>query len=205
MSRTVAGIWWSPTMEGTPALVVAAAFFTLGGLSGNVLAFRITGEGQAAMAAYLERFLYLARTGALSQPSLPELLWRSLRWPLGAVLLGFSILGLLGIPALCALRGFFFAFSVTSFALSYGHNGLAAAFLLLGIPALLSIPALLVLATQSFSSACVLAGRSARRESPFGRDYFFRCGICALAFFASLLLECYLVPPFMAGAAELLF
>lgn len=204
MSRTVTGIWWSPAIEGTPALVVTAAFFTFGGLAGNLLAFQMTESGQTAMAAYLDRFLGLALTGDLAQPALPELLWRSLRWPMAAFLLGFSILGLLGIPILSAMRGFFFAFSVASFARAYGFRGVAVAFFLLGIPGLLAIPAFITLATQSLSSACSLAGRSGRRESPFSRRYFTRCGICGAVFSASILLECYIVPPLIVHVAEIL-
>ena len=204
MRRTVAGFWWSPTIEGTPALVVTAAFFTLGALVGCLMAFRIHTGGADALYAYLEQFLALAREGGLSLPEFPALLWRTLRWPLAAFLLGFTALGLLGIPLLSALRGFFLAFSVASFSRAYGHSGLTVAFLLQGIPGLLSVPAFLLLATQSISSAYRLAGRGSgqgRREFPYGRDYFLRCGLCAGVLFASLLVECYLVPILVTGWA----
>jgi len=204
MARTFTGIWWSPTAEGTPALVATAAFFTLGGLAGCFLAFRVTGAGIETMTAYLDRFLETARSGGLNIPELPELLWRSLRWPLAAFLLGFSALGLLGIPALCSMRGFFLAFSISSFAQAYGQQGLAIAFILLGIPGLLSIPSFMLLTTQSFSTACVLAGRSGWREGPFRREHFFRCGVCAAAVCVSLLMERYLVPVLMTGAVDVL-
>lgn len=202
MTRTDTGIWWSPTAEGTPALVVTAAFFTLGGLTGGLLAFRAAGGGVEAMSTYLEHFLETAQAGGLELPVWPELLWRSLRWPLAACLLGFSALGILGIPALCSMRGFFLAFSIASFAQAYGRDGLAVAFLLLGIPGFLSIPALFMLSVQSFSSACTLAGRSGRREFPFHREYFFRCGMCAAAAGVSFLIELYLVPVLVSGAAS---
>lgn len=204
MARTVTGIWWSPAAEGTPALVAAATFFTLGGLTGCLLAFRLEDPGVEAMTAYLDRFLAAAQGGGLSVPALPELLWRSMRWPLAAFLLGFSVLGLLGIPVLCSVRGFFLAFSIASFTRAYGREGLALAFILLGLPGILSIPAFLTLATQSISTACALAGRSGRRDGPFQRKHFFRCGVCAAAVCASLLIERHLVPALTAGAAEAL-
>ncbi len=204
MARTVTGIWWSPAAEGTPALVASAAFFTLGGLTGCLLAFRVTAVGAEAMTAYLDRFLAAAQAGSLELPALPELLWRSVRWPLAAFLLGFSVLGVLGIPVLCSVRGFFLAFAIASFAQAYGINGLAVAFFLLGIPGFLSVPAFIVLTTQSFSAAVSLAGRSGRREGPFCREYFFRCGVCAAAICVSLMLERYLVPVLVSGAAALL-
>lgn len=204
MARTVTGIWWSPTTEGTPALVVTAAFFTLGGLTGSLLAFRVADAGTEAMVAYLDRFLSVAQAGGLSVPALPELLWRTLRWPLAALLLGFSVIGTLGIPVLCSMRGFFLAFSIAAFTQAYGLDGLAVAFFLLGVPGFLSIPAFFLLTTQGFSSACALAGRSGRHEPLFHREYFFRCGVCAAALCVSLILERYLVPALVAGAAEAL-
>lgn len=204
MRRAVAGIWWSPMNEGTPALVVTAAFFALGGLTGCLLALWSAGSGAQAMADYLDRFLAAAGEGALYAPSLPELLWRSVRWPLAAFLLGFTALGLLGIPVLAGLRGFFLAFSIASFAQSYGRGGLALAFLLLGVPALAGVPAFFLLATQSFAAAWALAARTGgqgRRELPYHRDYFFRCGVCAAAVCSGLLLERYLVPVLVSAWA----
>ena len=201
MGRAVTGFWWSPTAEGTPALVVTAAFFTLGGAAGSFFAFRMSDPGLDTMAAYLERFLMAAQAAELYVPAFPELLWRELRWPLAAVLLGVSALGLFGIPVLSAMRGFLLSFSIASFALSYGYDGLATAFFLLGVPGIFSVPAFLLLMTQSFSTACTLAGRSGHREFPFHREHLFRCGVCAAAVCISLLLERYLVPALIAGAA----
>ena len=204
MRRTVAGFWWSPTIEGTPALVVTAAFFALGALVGCLTAFRIHTGGAEALYSYLEGFLALAQEGGLSLPEFPVLLWRTFRWPLAVFLLSFTALGLLGVPLLSALRGFFLAFSVASFSRAYGHSGLTVAFLLQGIPGLLAVPTFLLLATQSFSTAYKLAGRGSgqgRRELPYGRDYFLLCGICAGILLVSLLVECYLVPILVTGWA----
>lgn len=204
MRKSVLGFWWTPTTEGTPALVVTAVFFALGGLLGVFTALRTADGGVEAMASYLDRFLAAAQSGALDVPALPELLWRAVRWPLAAVLFGFSALGLLGIPVLVSLRGFFLAFSIASFARAYGRGGLTVAFFLLGVPGTVAVPAFFLMAVQSFSTALALAGRvggGGRRELPFHRDHFFRCGVCAAAVFVSLLLERYLVPVLVAGAA----
>lgn len=204
MRRTVAGFWWSPTIEGTPALVVTAAFFALGALAGCLMAARIDADGAEALCSYLDSFLSLAREGGLSLPEFPELLWRTLRWPLAAFLLSFTALGVLGIPVLSCLRGFFLAFSVASFFKAYGQGGITVAFLLQGVPGLLSVPVFMLLATQSFLAAYALAGRGSvqgRRELPYDRDYFLRCGLCAGVLFVSLLVECYLVPILVTGWA----
>ncbi len=207
MGRTVAGFWWSPATEGAPALVVTAAFFALGGLAGCLLALGAAGGGAEALGAYLDRFLAAAQAGSMESPSVAELLWRVVRWPLGAFLLGFTALGLFGIPALAALRGFFLAFSIASFAQAYGRSGLAVSFLLLGLPGAAYIPAFFVLSTQSLAAAWTLAGRAAgqgRRELPYHREYFLRCGACAAAVCVGFLLERYLVPVLVTGAAGVL-
>lgn len=208
MRRTVAGFWWSPTIEGTSALVVTAAFFTLGAMAGGLLAFRLSADGSDALCDYLSQFLTLARAGGLASPELPDLLWRTLRWPLGALLLSFTAFGLFGIPALASLRGFFLAFSVASFSRAYGRGGLAVAFLLQGIPGILSVPAFLLLATQGLSAAYALARRGSgqgRRELPYGKDHFLRWGLCFAAFMVSFFIECYLVPILVTSWAGALF
>lgn len=207
MRKPVAGFWWSPTAEGVSALVVTAAFFAFGTAAGCLLAFRATESGAEALSAFLERFLSSAKDGGMVFPDLIQLLWRGIRWPMAVFLLGFSALGMLGIPILSGLRGFFLAFSAASFSRAYGRAGLTVAFLLVGIPAIAAIPAFFLLSVQSFSSACAFAARGSgqgRRELPYSREYFFRCGLCAVALFLSLLLERYLVPFLVADWANLL-
>lgn len=207
MRKPIAGFWWSPTVKGISALAVTAAFFALGALVGGLLAFRSTESGADALQAYLDQFLCLAQEGGLDPPNLLPFLWHTLRWPLAAVLLSFSAFGLLGIPILSGLRGFFLAFSTAGFARVYGRSGLMIAFLLLGIPAFVAVPAFLLLSVQSFMAACVLAVRNSgqgKRELPYGREYFFRCGMCVAALLVSLLLERYLVPVWVSDWAKVM-
>lgn len=205
--RRVTGFWLAPTNGGASALVVTAAFFALGGLAGGLTALRSGSAGMEAMGDYLDRFLASAQSGGLMLPGWGELLWHSLRWPLGALLLGFTAFGVFGIPALSSLRGFFLAFSVCAFARAYGRSGLTVAFLLLGLPGAVAVPAFLVLAAQSFSTALVFwrnRNSQGKREWPFYRDSVFRCGVCAAAMGLSLLIERYLVPVLVMGYAAVL-
>lgn len=207
MRKTVMGFWWSPTMEGTPALLVTAAFFTLGGLMGYLWVFRLIGNDNGILLGYLERFLSAVGSDGLSIPMLSGVLWRILRWPLLAFFLGFTALGLIGLPIVAGLRGFFLAFSVSALSLAYGRSGLGLAFLLLGLPGLVTVPAFFLLCTQSFSASWALAGRSSGqswRELPYDRDYFFRMGFCGILLCVGVLLERYLVPLLLAGLATAL-
>jgi len=205
MRRVTAGIWGSPTMEGTLALIVTAAFFALGSLLGCFLALQAGGEGAQALENYLTCFLHAAEEGTLREPDLPGVLWRTLRWPMGAILLGFTALGLAGIPILSALRGFLLTFSVGAFVRTYGWAGARIAFCLLGITGLLSVPVFLFLAAHSFTAALRLArtvsGQSRKEAPPRDSEGFRRLALCAAALGVCILLERYLVPLWTASAA----
>lgn len=204
MRKTVTGFWWSPTMEGTPALIVTAAFFSFGSLLGYFFVFQWLGNETGSITGYLDRFLLAAQADGLGVPVSWEVLWRSLRWPVAAFFLGFTALGLIVLPVLSGLRGFYLSFTIGAFSLAYQRTGLSLAFLLLGIPALLSVPVFFILMTQSFSASWALAGRGSgqgRRDLPYQRDYFLRCGFCATVMCVNFLLERYLVPILIAGTA----
>ena len=73
-----------------PVLAVTAACFLLGGLVGCLLASHIGGGGQESLAAYVEGFLRAAQAGEITAPALASLVWDTVRWPLLALLLGFT-------------------------------------------------------------------------------------------------------------------
>lgn len=207
MRRAVAGIWASPSMEGALALVTAAVFFALGGLLGCLLAFQIESAGADALSGYLAGFLLSAKENTLSTPEFVVILWRHIRWPLAVFALGFTSLGVPGVPLLCGLRSFFLSFSIASFARCYGWKGLELAFYLLGVTSLISVPVFMILAVQSLSAAGALAARSGgsgRRSLPYGRCYFRRCGMCAAAIGICALLERYCVPVWIASVVATL-
>jgi len=186
------------------ALVVIAILFALGGFSGCLLAFRLEGGGMDALGDYLNVFLETAKQGGLRDPSLWELLWRVFRWPLLVLLFGFTALGLLAVPALSALRGFFLSFSIAAFARAYGAPGLRLAFFLMGISGAATLPAFFVLSVQSLIAAGRLAAASSgqgRRGLPYDSDYFLRCGVCAAALGIGIFLERFLVPAWISEAA----
>ena len=169
-----------------PVLAVTAACFLLGGLVGCLLASHIGGGGQESLAAYVEGFLRAAQAGEITAPALASLVWDTVRWPLLALLLGFTALGLLGLPLLFAVRGFLLAL------------------LVFGVSGALSVPVLFVLGVQGLLAARVLAGRvwgDGKTPPPYGKLYFFRCGACAVALCVSLLLDCFVVPGLVSSLA----
>ena len=115
-------------------------------------------------------------------PALVEVIWKTFRWPLGAFLLGLSAAGLVGIPVLCFLRGFFLAFSVGAFALALGVKGVLLSFLVVGVPCLLSLPGFFLACTQGLCKAS--GGEVSRQET----------GAVLATSCAAVLLELFLVP-----------
>lgn len=204
MGRVTAGFWDGPENGVLPALAVLGVCFFSGGLAGCLLAGRVGGAGSESLSAYLNSFLQSAGAGEMEGPALASLAWGELRWPFLVLLLGFTALGLLALPAVFALRGFLLAFSISSFVRLLGREGCLLAILVFGIPGALAVPALFVLGVQSFLAARSLACRvwgDGRGPVPYGKRYFLRCGMCAAALCMCILLEDLVVPALVTGLA----
>ena len=204
MRRGITGILDVPSTGVFPALSVCGASVFLGGAAGCVLVSCVGGGGGTQLSAYLQMFLTAAREGQTAPPSLLPLIWNTIRWPLLTLLLGFTALGVLGLPVLFAVRGFLLCFSISSFVLMYGNAGSLLAFVIFGISSCTAIPVLFILGVQSMFSACRLAGRSGPgggRSTGFERQHAVRCGVCAGALCVSVLLEYLVVPALTADLA----
>ena len=190
------------TEEALPALIVSSAAFLLGGLVGCLLAACVDGMGNDALKAYLEEFLATAGAGMAGPPAILPTVWQVLRWPLAAVALGFTALGILGVPVLFVARGFLLSFSIAAFVRMFGDTGCLLAFLLFGVPGSVAVPVFFVLGVQSQLSARHLALRGqgdGRRGGFYGRACFVRYGLCACALCVCILLEYLAVPALVAG------
>ena len=196
---------WNVPREGiVPALVVLSACFMAGGLTGCLLAAQEGGAGETSLNHYLQAFLQAAGEGALDVPGLWAQVWETLRWPLFALLLGFTALGMLALPVLFAVRGFLLAFSIASFVRAFGGAGWLLACLVFGVGGMLSLPALFVLGVQSFLSARALAARvrgEGKGRVLWGRACLVRCALCGGAVCVCILLERAAVPALLSGAA----
>ena len=182
---------WNVPRDGiVPALIILSACFLAGGLTGCLLAAQVGGAGEASLNQYLEAFLLAAQEGAVDVPALWAQIWDTLRWPLFALLLGFTALGVLGLPVLFALRGFLLAFSIASFVRAFGGAGWLLASLVFGVGGVLSLPALFVLGVQSIQGRVL-----------WGRDCLVRCALCLGAVCVCILLERTVVPALLSGAA----
>ena len=204
--KRIVRIWDVPAGGLLTGLAVTGAAFLAGGLAGIFLAAGVDGGGNASLSAYIQSYMAAAQSGSVELPGLGLVLWETLRWPLLAALLGCTALGVVALPVLFAVRGFFFAFAVTAFVRMFGGVGGVAAFFAFGLTGMIAVPSLFVLGVQGFVSSAELAGRmlgDTRRSLPFSRTYLVRLGLCGLALGLCVLLELFAVPALLRSAAGL--
>ena len=188
------------------ALVLLGASFFLGGAAGCVMAGLVGGEGQGALAEYIRGYLDLAAEGGMQPPFWP-LVWELIRFPLLVFLLGFTALGVVGMPVLFAVRGFLLCFAAASFYRMFGLAGEVPAFILFGLSALIWLPVLFQLGVQGILASYGLLRRGlgeGRYPLRYGRRYLARCGACALALAVCVAVEYFAVPALLAAASGIL-
>ena len=207
MRKRIVGFGPVPLDGLAPTLAVLSAAFSVGALVGLLLAAKVAGAGQESLSAYLQSYLEAAKAGNATPPELPTALWEAARWPLLTLLLSFTALGAVGIPAVFAVRGFLLSFAVSSFVRVLGGAGAVLAFFAFGVTGLITLPTLFLLGVQGMLSSMALAGRvltGARVASPMPDHVFWaRSGLCASALVFSAMLECWAVPALLASVAEL--
>lgn len=178
----------------------------VGGLIGVLFAASVAGEGGELLVNYLTAYFQLAAEEGVSA-NFFSILWEQGKLPLCALVLGFSSLGLVGLPILFGVRGFLLTYSVACLWRIFGTNGLIAAGFLFGLTALITLPALFVLGVQGLRGSFGLLRRSVGIHSaplPYGGDYLICCGGCALAVGIAVVIEWAVVPVLLATVAPLL-
>jgi len=207
MRKNVLKVLDLPSNGTTAALVIMAVVFFVGGLAGCTLAGRAEGGGEAALNGYLDGFLNVVASGEMVKPEFILLLWKSIRWPLFVVILGFTPIGLIGVPLLFLVRAFLLSFSIASFFHVSGVSGLLFAFSVFGITGLIYVPVLFLLGIQSFLNAGTIIGRITgenRRGAGIKRTNVFCCCVCFLLLFVCCFIEYSAGPAFLKMAAEML-
>ena len=193
---------WDLPSEQSGALVVLAIAFLAGGGAGCLLAALCDGAGAEELSGYLSGYLALSLEGGLPRPLWP-VLWGQAKYLLAALILGLTALGAAGLPVLFGVRGFFFSFPVSCFCRVFGGRGLFPAFLLFGLPALLWAPALFLTGVPGFLFARQQLGEN-RGGLPLNGGWWCRAGVCVGLALAAGLLEYWVVPVLLRGAARVI-
>lgn len=195
---------WDLLSEQAGTLAILAVCFLLGGAVGSLFASLSSGAGAQELSGYLTGYLTLASEEGVPR-SLWPILWGQLKGSLSVLVLGLTGLGVIGLPLLFGVRGFFFTFSVACFFRIFGGRGFFPAFLLFGLPALLWAPALFLMGVPGFLSAQRQLRRSlgeGRGEFPVSGAYWSRAGLCVGLSLAAGLLEFWVVPVLLRAAAR---
>ena len=198
---------WDLSFGNSGSLIVLSGSFLLGGLIGCLFASLSSGQGAQELSEYLKDYLILAQQNAISG-SLWPILFDRMKYLLAAGILGFTALGILGLPVLFGSRGFFLSFSTGCFCKVFGSIGMLPAVILFGLPALLWVPSLFLLGVPSFAGAQELLNRllnpctGGRGGFSIGAGELCRFGLCVGLNLACVFLEYWAVPVLLTAAAR---
>jgi hypothetical protein len=193
---------WDLPSERLRAAGILGLCFLLGGLVGQMFVRLSGSSGAQALSRYLQEYLRMAQDGTVLR-SLWPVLWEQLRYFLLTVLLGFTAVGVIGLPVLFAVRGFFFSFSIACFCLVFGGVGLLPALVLFGLPALLWVPALFLLGSQGLAGAWNLLHQNSGRAWNSGGVNWQCVGFCLALVLLCGVLEYIVIPDLLGVAARL--
>lgn len=149
--RRTSNLMFLSTDREKAALLLVSGGFLFGAVLGCLMAASVSGDGATVLADYIRSVVQGIQAGTQASPALFLTIWNVFRWPLLALLMSFSFLGIAGIPALCMIRGFLLSYCAAAFARMFGAPGVLLAFVLYGCSSLLSVPALFALGTQGVS------------------------------------------------------
>lgn len=145
---------------GLSCLIVLGVCLFLGLLFG--LLFASLGQVSTELSDYLQSYFAYAGDGGPWRPAIWSVIWELSRWPLAALVFGFTTLGVFCVPALLLARGFLLSYSVCIFIRIFGFEGFLAALTVFGVMALLGLPVLLAVSCQAFRSALERLGGAER-------------------------------------------
>lgn len=181
----------------TAALWLLCGFFLTGSIVGCMVAGLFGSEDGAVLSERLEGYFTGFGQGEVCVRFL-SVVWRAVRVPLAAFLLGLTALGVVGLPVLFAVRGFSLAYAVAVFYRLMGLRGLTLSACVFGVSALLWLPALLELGVSGLTGSYGLLRRvTGDGRYPLALDsgtYWLRCGLSAGAVLVCAGIEYMLVP-----------
>lgn len=196
----------APNTSISVSLAILSAILLCGVVAGCITASYIGGDSGKTLSDYMTRYVTSIGSEAGAISLLPGTAWNIYKYPIFAFVFGFTVLGIVLIPATVALRGFFLAFSIGTMIRLFGYQGMVLALAIFGIQTLIGIPCLLVISAQGFAAARSFArmmsgGKRVVIGSVFPKGYFLIFGVCMAALFAVTLLEVFVTPKIVALVA----
>lgn len=191
----------------TLGLILCLIFFAGGIFGGTFSAAALEESGTAALYNSMSGYIGQIAESVYAPFGFWQVLWDTIRVHLLVIFLGFSLLGVLCLPIVAAVRGFSLSFSITAFIRAFGAGQWSLAAVLFGTRAIITIPVLFVLLVGSFSVSAQLGralffrGNAVTAGALYNRNFAKRVALSMAALFFAALLELYITPSLVAWLA----
>ena len=177
---------------------VLAALFLAGALAGHVYARSCGQEAGEALGAYLDGYCRLYDAGGV-EVSVLSCAAMYFGYAAALFLLGFSAAGVVLVPALSGVFGFFSMYTVSCFVRFYGRAGVLLALGALAVRLVFTLPCFLMLAGAAWPLSIELFTLSfgrGKRSAPvlYGSRYFLLFLLCAVILAVGVCCERLLTP-----------
>lgn len=182
----------------SPQLLLLCLCIVFGAVIGFFVQKTVSPEHNAELCDYLRQYADRSANTEGTVVSFLRVAAVYFRYPVLAFCFGFCTIGIYLLPLLCAVQGFFLAYSVCCFASAMGRTGIYLAFTAFGLRVLLTLPCLLLLALQAFRNARALSG-TVRRKNAHAKNlptasYIMPLGTCAVVLLIGTVLEVVFLP-----------
>lgn len=173
MKRSALSFFDARRVLHSPMFAFAVAMLLCGMVAGSFTGMHIPQNDQAYMNRLSELLLQDYAAASLRENVMTA--GCIVAWPVGVLVVSCGRGRELWNAILLAARGFLFSFSVTAAIIEYGWKGVFLSALTTGIPAIATLPALVLLA-----AACLMAGQRAERRG-YGSELKQYRGVLTLA------------------------
>lgn len=186
-------------------MLLLAFFFLCGVIFGQVLAKSLPASTGAELKHYLNDYIQLNSDNGLAPYVVISTFIVYFRYPLLALLLGFASIGVVLLPGISFLFGFFLSFAVCCFIATFGDGGVLLALAVFGLRCVVTLPCYFLLSVPSMQTAALLVSLSfgrGRSSVIYGSDWWKRAGLCAAILTAGMCVDLFLSPWFLRLALE---
>ncbi len=186
-------------------LLICGAMFLCGCIIGTFSAGFV--KDGTKLSAILTEYLSFYINGGTDKPDFFTAVIDAYKYHLSAVFLGLSVLGVLCIPLLSAVRGFMLSYSISAIVRLLGGKGALLALSVFGIRAFITIPCFFILCVYAYASSTYIFRQAFSKNmkitaSPFNSRTLIACGICLVVLLVSAIIDTYLTPHLIGYAAS---
>ena len=190
-----------------PPLLILLLCCLCGIILGQVYANRISESVITEIKRYLKDYICLDSIRESSLEAFFSTLWGYFRYPIISFLLSFSAIGVLLLPVVALIFGFFLSFSVSCFTAAYGIHGVVLSFAVIGVRCMVTLPCFMIVSVHAFRKSAFMVGsvfgRGRRAIAPQSGLSYLRClCILLLILILGVCVDMYLSPQFLRLALE---